>query len=965
MDCLPSAGVVVSATGRCSGVRPAAALFFLVALLLQGCIEQSGDPSSQTRAESRSPIGPAGLGFVYPPDGQMGVPAGAPLLLYWEAPPEGDALEALMLEDAQGAQIPLAIRRPAGAPDVLHLHPPRLEAGSAYTLRWDGEPLSRFETAVTAPSADTAPELRRMLPDGERLPVLPDSTLRLRFSEPLDAASVRLHDSVHVRDADGDAVPGHLKVQGSRVVFAAAEPLEAGAAYTLEGTAAVRGENGRQAVAAHRQFRPLDPGEVASQHYRLVGDRSAVSRVTGLPINAKALDAALLGSNMLAMSGGLNVRVADPRAFSRLIPFTVPAGQALQVEPLDMRLASTVPGGLHTDTLTVVFLTNGNGYFFDNPFTDDGRRDGVAAVLDGDLAIIAREPNAHGVFTQQFLDVRSAGLLHSREGRLVLELVGMLDAAVLGGASGGLAAFSLRLEGPDDVIDEGVPAPLELLASAPADGSDFIDPRHQIQLLFSEPPDARSIVPEQNLLLLRNGTDSVAFSVRPDGAALMLAPEEPLQRGADYVVDVAGDIRSVRGGYLQNPGQRAFHVPALDAPDGAPQLLGINVGVPCALVGGNATSGGDIAGRCRGGRSSDVLLEVFEQPADRAVEVYFDRPVDLESMVPAGACGAGTVRLERVDGNGQCSGPVATVMDRDERSVRLRPVRPLSVGERYQLVIESAGIIGAGSGLPLNTAPLTGGSGGGHTVVMPFLAVAPTDGIYTSLKSNPYTDVDGNGVIGPDERPRAENSIAMDVAGVSGNVTDASITGEHRSFISYSLMVDILTAEAADGRIPVRVSPQVLLGTGIELAVNYRALGIINFNAVAETGRLLIRQREASIGYIVEGPDGGPWFELETELYIDAPDMTVSGAPGVQGNQLMRSMAAPIRLEGPISYTDDGRLQLNLENVEPMQLHVVVDPSIPLSGSGALDIRMPPGAVKLQMRGPPLRGDARLQGMFR
>ncbi len=950
-------------TGRCSGVRPAAALFLVMAMLLQACIDQSADPPSRGSSEPREPTGPEGFGFVYPADGQMGVPIGARLLVHWEGAPDAGVLEALALRDAQGEPVPVTVQRPEQAPVVLHLSPQRLEPNSAYTLYWGGEALTTFETAGVTPAPEAAPELRRFTPDGERFPLLPDSTLRLRFSEPLDPRTVRLGHGVEVRNTAGAPVPGRLHVQDRRLVFAPAEPWAAGEDYTLEITADVRGENGVPVVPVTRGFRPREPGEVAVQHYRLAEGGSAVSPLTGLPVNAMALDAALLGENLLGMQGGLNARVADPRLFSRLIPFTIPAGQMLDVEPLDMRLAGAVPGGLDTGALTVVFLTNANGYFFDNPFTDDGRAGGVAAVLDGDLAIVTADGAANAVFTQQMLDVRSTGLLRSREGRLVLELVGMLDAAVLGGASGGHAAFSLRLEGPDAEVDGGVPVPLELLAATPADGDDFLDPRHQPQLLFSASPDLASVRPGETLQLLRDGTP-VPFAVRQDGAALVLVPGEPLHRGVDYTIDLAGDLRSLAGGHLQNPTQLGFRVPALGAAGAAPRLLGINAGTPCALTGGDAALGGDIAGRCRGGRSSDQLLEVFELPSDRAVEVYFDQPVVLDVETVSDACGAGALRLERVNDAGQCEQPVEAVLDSDERMLRLRPARPLVPGARYRLVIEPQAITGVQSGLPLNTTPLAGGHGGGQPVEMPFRATTPAGGVYTSLKSHPYTDINGNGVVDAGEVPREENSISMEVAGVSGNVTAASITGEHRSFVTYSLMVDILTADEADGRIPVRVSPQVLLGTGIELAVNYRALGIINFSAVAETGRLLIRQREA-VGYIVEGPDGGPWFELDAELYIDAPDKTVSGAPGVDGGQLMRSMTSPIRLEGPISYTEDGRLQLNLENVEAMQLHVVVDPSIPLSGSGALDIRMPPGAVKLQMRGPPLRGDARLQGMVR
>src|SRR5690606_1458196 len=73
----------------------------------------------------------------------------------------------------------------------------------------------------------------RLIPDGDQLPLMDFSTLRLQFTQPLDVRSVRYGETLTLLDASGEPVAASLIVQGPYLSIDPVEDLQAGASYQL------------------------------------------------------------------------------------------------------------------------------------------------------------------------------------------------------------------------------------------------------------------------------------------------------------------------------------------------------------------------------------------------------------------------------------------------------------------------------------------------------------------------------------------------------------------------------------------------------------------------------------------------------------------------------------------------------------------------------------------------------------
>ena len=75
-------------------------------------------------------------------------------------------------------------------------------------------------------------------------------------------------------------------------------------------------------------------------------------------------------------------------------------------------------------------------------------------------------------------------------------------------------------------------------------------------------------------------------------------------------------------------------------------------------------------------------------------------------------------------------------------------------------------------------------------------------------------------------------------------------------------------------------------------------------------------------GVITEGPDGRPTFMATADLTLDAPDLTVPLEGALRHN--LYSYPFSLELKGPITFFDDGRMQIEQRNTNVPELDVLV-----------------------------------------
>lgn len=77
-------------------------------------------------------------------------------------------------------------------------------------------------------------------------------------------------------------------------------------------------------------------------------------------------------------------------------------------------------------------------------------------------------------------------------------------------------------------------------------------------------------------------------------------------------------------------------------------------------------------------------------------------------------------------------------------------------------------------------------------------------------------------------------------------------------------------------------------------------------------------------GKIISNENGDLTFETTLDVYLDAPYLNPSIGPASLGHNLRSYPLDQLVLRGPITFLDDGRMQIALENVESVPIDVEV-----------------------------------------
>lgn len=811
-------------------------LFLLPAavLALQGC----GDETSFSYPD----LTPNDLSYIYPAKGQQQVAPRAPVVVRFSNPvkafdgssmtqPEVDqalidlraaiAAEVVWQRDSDSAPVNYSVdlvdsdeRDDGYAIYGFSLIPQApLQTGQGYTIdlsalqtdkgaaNINGGPISyQVRGDKSGPRAGAITQeafvVERLMPDlnGDDLPVVDFTTLRVQFSHPLDLTTVKYGDTVSLKNDVGDVVPAYVFANGAKLTVDPIDDLTAGMSYTLALTSGLQDLYG-VAIAdvewtimprsTHPRSALAQRADTSSDDTLTQCDKNAegvlLSGLTGDAINCVPVRAVLLGDDTAAQtSGNLFADLAYIPHFEDATPLRIEKGTLLSGASIDVLVAGEVPLTIDTDgdgipetalasgALSVAFVADASGYLVKNPFTnkpDQPRH--VRLWLD--LAMNAEVGAANGAFSQDLLHVEVVGTAIVVDGKMVIDAVGVVEPRVLGlEDSYGVLSFHMESyadpnDAPPPVVDMALPF---VQSWMPNDNAVMQRPGDPIIVNFNEPMDVASLEKSGAISLTKNGA-AEPYDWSFDGSTLVVRPQNDLAfstGGVDvtYVLTLTSLLTDISGNQLDNNYDLSFVMPTyLGAGNRAAIATSTYPGYPCAIESGSMSLAADNHGRCRGGKVSggglDDSLPVTTLPENRGIHVQFSQAMDPSSFVMGANCGEGTFRVEQVDNSGNCVAVVPGELDLSARTLRFMPHEPWQQGQLYHYVMASVGnsftpaSCGVGAvctvyDYPLQTVVLEGRAAnvGGPDMNIYFRGAAPVTNVFQALQNLPSLDTNAN-----------------------------------------------------------------------------------------------------------------------------------------------------------------------------------------------------------------------------
>ncbi|MDX1588863.1 MAG: Ig-like domain-containing protein, partial [Oleiphilaceae bacterium] len=770
------------------------------------------------------------------------------------------------------------------------------------------------------------------------------------------------------------------------------------------------------------RFTPLDsesgdplPLQVVSHNQ---GQRQ--SRITGELLNSVRLGSNLLGPDNLTFIGPepggtrdmIFANLASLSTFSERTPMSIPRGTLLRGTGVDVQVAGVQPAGLSSGEISVRFLSDATGFMVPNPYSDSSRAP-RNVLLFVDMALNTQDTRSNSALGQALLNVPLVGTVAIENGVLSIDAVAVIAPEILGiDQATGLVSF--RLEGFERASDSPLETRLQdtqgprLSAWVPGDNSASLRPGDPLILFFDRPLLRSSLA---NAVSLLADGQPVPVSSRLNGSVLTLRPQQPLRHGVQYDLTING-LKGLDGQLMDPVATQGFTLAqgsSGDSVEQSPLVLTTLPGYPCAKTPQEPLSGDATRqGRCDGGRSTDDTLPVTEHPTDRPLIVRFSQNMDPDSLVADE-----TVLLEQF-ADGAWAPMNDWVLETSAREIRLVPAQRWQQGRlyRYTLVSDpdgSASGIQSEAGLPLQTRLLsptprdfTVRDFGGPDLVNHFRGGEPASRTLAPLRNLPANDVNADLAINPQESPvppvdgrysATANTSGLDVVPGSvdsnlmadGNIgCEVGQTCPENKFIYLTGMLNTdISGQAldpgTDDRVMTLIDPSVLYTTDLDVHIRIddtplaaclflcSAADLVGENQVSPTGPMMMRMRYGGENrdrpfpaFISRDDEGQLQIELELDVYLDAPYLTIDIDLTDLDHNLRSFPIDNLKLQGPIDFLNDGRMQIALRNAEPVDLNVEVRGSI-LGGLGDvfagspdtdLTLRIPPGELVLNYLSP-------------
>ncbi len=980
------------------------------------------------------------LTFAYPYNGQAQIAPTAPVVLHFA--------QALSESSAAALKGHFSISGP-GNPDftvnivdegrgVLLQPVGKLTENANYSVSWsqlasaDGDIKPEPITFSTRPankgprqlvtSGGGAFAVARRLPVQGNFPFMDFSSLRLQFTQPLDQKTLAygLGKSVSLEDASGALVPARLLASGRLLTIDPVADLTAGEQYTLRLSSSLKSTLGDALVPGDYSALTLTPQDsmpraTTALHAGDSNGGALLSPLTGAAINNVPITSTLLGNDSASQQqGNLFAELAFVPHYPDATPLRVARGNMLAGSSVDVKIVGKVPANLNTGAVKVNIISDANGYMTANPYStspDVPRQ--VYLVMDA--AMSSENSSANGAFNQNLLHIEVVGTAIVKEGKLVMDGIGVAELDVLG-LDQAAGVLSFHLEGyadehvaPAPVPDTTAPA---LQSWVPGDaGTDAnapgrARPGDPVILTFTEPLDPASIT-TSSLQFLRGGV-AEPFSWRADGSSIVITPATPLMHGANYTVQLGTDIRDIAGNELVQAYSKQFTMSTQLAPASrSPVVLAAYPGYPCATTGSSVSiSGSSISGtqgRCLGGKTSglgtlDDELPIPELPVDRSISVQFSQSMNAASI------NAASFRVE-TSSNASSAGSgnwtaVPGRLEVGEQALRFYPDTPWTAGKLYRYTMASNGSMSSGScnpgtqicgsnGLPLQTQILAAGpgsapaaTGGGPDMVILFRTVPAVSSTLQRLRGLPTSDVNANFVhdageadaTGSGDDYAMVNAARIKVSGVSGLVSSARIGCDPGGadcplqqflFLSTALDADVADFDADRNAVRVLIQPTQIIASSVDVVA--KSLGMtIN----APTGPQIMRvryaqnaangnKRELPVTGYISNDGNGLRLSATLELYLDEPNLDAKLLGFPIGHNL-HSYAFSASVSGPVQFLPDGRMLATLANdsdtVIATSLSIPIIPGLlSLPGVGGIDLLIPKGTLQMQGVSGPIK----------
>ena len=786
------------------------------AALLAACGGEAGDEPTLENWQTGE------VYYSFPYDGQQDLAPKTPLSIRFSHPVTVDASHFTLLECAQldgdcpdtgnnqvALQAPQSVDEGMGvmlqpdAPLQTHTHYRLvlngIETENGAPVFPDGglDFVTRLSSDGPVSSRMASPDLavRNVIPDGEQLPFMDFSTLRVRFNQMLDAGTLVYGDSVTLEGSDG-LVPAALLVKGNAVTVDPLEDLTPGESYTLSFSTSVRGESDDSLTGGFEQtWVAKDSRPRATLVQDVVSatdqtddpcnaDGALVAKLTGATMNCVPVQSTLLGSKDATMQGGdVFAELAFLPNYPEVSPLRIPRNSLLSGSNIEVKVAGEVSAGIETGAIAVTFLSDASGYLMPNPYSD-AHEAPKQVKLYMDVSMTAENPEANGALSQTLMHVELNGMALVKDGRMEIDAVGIVEPKVLGQETAfGLLSFHMKSYEDQENAPEPVPdmtAPV-LQSMVPAvDGNGMAmsaRPGDAVILNFSEPLDNATLLAQTSFGLQHNGS-YVDTDWYLDGASLVMRPAEPLAFGESYTAVVDGTVTDLAGNAV-NPVNQSFELASRVGDLPPPRVLTTYPGFPCASDKEHWEIEFGNHGFCQGGKTEDDRNPVSHLPADRAIRINFTRDIAPDSVVfdNSAACDVGSFRIEKVELNPatgtpmryddgdkrkyRCEAGVTGSLDVGTRSLVFTPDEPWEEGVYYRYALHSVNATGgqlpddctsgeaicSTDGKRLQTAMLRAPADdmGGPDIENHFIGAPPTASVFQPLKNLPTADLNGNG----------------------------------------------------------------------------------------------------------------------------------------------------------------------------------------------------------------------------
>ena len=676
------------------------------------------------------------------------------------------------------------------------------------------------------------------------------------------------------------------------------------------------------------------------------------------------------------------------------LPFRVPKGSQLSSSSLTLNINGSVPIAdssnnsiERTGNLIVKLLTDATGYLYPNPYSDSVEAPRHVKLLM-DASINTEGVLANAGLSQNLLGVELSGIALVRNGILTIDALGTIEPNLLGREHSNITlALHLEAEARADIqlsalesrkADTSAPRLLSWMPgpdeAKPGNRDQIQRPGDSIVLNFDEALDGESL--KDSFTLFADGIPLPQTQLRQqlDGTVVFLNPEGGLRHGIMYALQIHSSLTDLVGNGARSQ-TLEFALPQLTAPDRSPIALTTYPGFPCASTGVNLSASPPSHGMCidsgpetlPSGQSRPPL-PVTALPNNRPIVVVFSQSMNLDTI----RIGE-TFLVEKINKDGRVIGTVPGRLEKNIQRIRFYPDSPWEVGSFYRYTIASATAVNdcnnavcSIDGYPLQTDLLVDPEDiGGPDLTIYFYGSESTKSVFLPLRNLPVRDTNSNqsvdcptlsglnciepfahGADGAGGFLPSENSAKLAVVGKQANVFGAMVGASvgcyadeecpankfiyQTSGLNAELIGPALDHEGNTLGVRVLLYPTMLATTSTSVYLD----GV----GPSTTGPLVLRMTYGSPssinpmglveGIIVQGQGCQPTFLATADLTLDAPNLSVPIDSALSHD--LYSKPFTLKLEGPIVFFDDGRMQIEQRNRNDPHIDVNIEMKSPV-----------------------------------